>query len=252
MNINQKAVKMLKNNSKKGWQNLKSSDSSTISSCTMVTPAFSKDYPDYAYVPYNPSWGRTDSCCKNKETNEKNCPENEAFVPSSTFLSPDGQRWISEKNYIEYVSGMRIVYQCSDGTVAHSYQEFKDWECELAYHPHNPIYPTYPECNSTLSSIGYLELVTDGTIWRSQAMLEEYIHWQQDKTSGMENGVYVGNYGTASSFVEYSSLYNAAYYSNAGLKRDEQFYGAYGLLYSNAEQAQKSIDKLNSFQKVKK
>lgn len=173
-------------------------------------------------------------------------------LPVTIFMSPDGQRWVNEKSYADYASNMRIVYQCSDDTIAHSYQGFKDWECELAYHPNNPVYLTYSECDSSLSSIGYLELESDGTIWRSQAMLEEYIHWQQNPEYGMNDGIYVGSYGTANNFVDYSSLYNVAYYANAGLKREEQFYGAYGFLYSNSEQALKSIDKLNSFQKVKK
>ncbi len=173
-------------------------------------------------------------------------------LPVTVFMSPDGQKWVSERSYSEYASNMRIVYQCSDDSVAHSYQEFKDWECELAYHPHNPIYPSYPECDNTLASIGYLELGSDGTIWRSQAILEEYIHWQRNPEYGMKDGMYVGSYGTANNFVEYTNLYNAAYYTNAGLKREEQFYGAHGLLYSSSDLALKSIDKLNSFQKVKK
>lgn len=174
-----------------------------------------------------------------------------AELPVTLFMAPEGQQWVDEKNYIHYVSNMRNVYQCSDGTVAHSYQEFKDWECELAYHPNTPSYTSYPECHETLTSIGYLTC-EDGTIWRSQKMLEEYLSWKDNKESGIKDGMYVGTYGVAPTFVDYASLYNAAYYSNAGLIRQDQFYGAYNFLYSNPNQANKSIDKLNSFQKVKK
>lgn len=306
MNINRQAVSKLTKNTR-----------NTSVACTIVMPAFSRQYPDYAYVPYNKNWGNretvqklsvhllpsghgifskenagqkllealyhslgeskvknskysnitfsflskngelfidtnTFSFFKKKNISLESLEEITVSLPVTVFLSLDGQNWVNEKSYMEYAMGMRITYQCSDDTVAHSYQEFKDWECELAYRPHNPIYPTYEECENTLSSIGYLELSADGTIWRSQTILEEYVHWQQDENYGMEDGVYVGRYGTASNFIEYTSLYNVAYYSNAGLKRTEQFYGAHGFLYATSEKALESIDKLNSFQKVKK
>ncbi len=175
----------------------------------------------------------------------------DAYLKVKIFMSPEGQQWVDEKNYSEYASGQWMVYQCSDGSLAHSYEEYKAIERELAYRPHHPNYPTYPECTSTLEDIGYLELGSDGTVWRDQTMLEEYLAWRQDPTVRMKDGVYYGVYGTAINFETYASIYNAGYFINAGLRRQEQFYGAHGFLYSSAEKAALSIDLQNGYQKVK-
>lgn len=315
MKINRQAVTNLQGN----HQKIVTKDSQMfVDVPELFSETFStEEYPAYAYVPYNRSWGCVETIhevpiklmnnglgviCKEKANPElltaiyrclgegkvKNSKysiivfrvesregmyfidetsfsfykkklsiltplkETVAQLPVTLFMAPEGQQWVAERNYIQYADNMRTVYQCSDGSVAHSYQEFKDWECELAYHPHAPVYPKYPECQETLSSIEYQESSEDGTIWRSQEMLEEYLSWKKDKNNGMKDGVYVGRYGMASNFIEYASIHNAAYYSNLGLDRQEQFYGAYNFLYSSSNQAMKSIDKLNSFQKVKK
>ncbi len=174
----------------------------------------------------------------------------DAYLPVKVFMAPDGQQWVDERNYRIYALAKNIVYQCSDGTLAHSYQEFKDWECELAYRPSKPNYPVYPECKKTLMEIGYLE-ATDGSIWKNQTILEEYLNWQENKNYGVKDGVYFGAYGIASSFEEYVRLYNISYYVTSGLSREEQFYGAHGFLYVSREKAYLSIDKLNGYQKIK-
>ena len=71
--------------------------------------------------------------------------------------------------------------------------------------------------------------------------------WKENKNYGMKDGLYVGMYGTCSSFEDYARFYNAAYYVNAGLSRGSQFCGAYGFLYSTEESAFISIDKLNGY-----
>ena len=174
----------------------------------------------------------------------------DAYLPVTVFMAPDGQQWVDERNYIVYASNQNAVYQCSDGTLANSYDKFKDWECELAYHPRNPLCPTYSDSQETLETIGYLEC-SDGTIWRDSTLLGEYLEWKENKNYGMKDGLYVGMYGTCSSFEDYARFYNAAYYVNAGLSRGSQFCGAYGFLYSTEESAFISIDKLNGYQKVK-
>ncbi len=175
----------------------------------------------------------------------------EAYLPVKVFMAPDGQQWVNEKNYIAYAKDKNIVYQCSDGSLSHSYQEFRDWECELAYRPSKPNYPVYPECKKKLTEIGYLEALPDGSIWKDQTMLEEYLKWRENKNYGVKDGVFFGSYGIASSFEDYVRLYNISYYVTTGLRREEQFYGAHGFLYASREQAHLSIDKLNGYQKVK-
>lgn len=172
------------------------------------------------------------------------------YLPVKVFMAPDNQQWIDEKSYIAYVSDKKIIYQCSDGSLAHSYQEYKDWECEMAYHPNKPIYPAYSECNKSLSEMDYLES-SDGTIWKDQAILDEYLNWKQNRNFGIKDGIYFGTYGVVSSFEDYVRLYNVSYYVNEGLKREEQFYGVNGFLYSNREKALLSIDKMNGYQKKK-
>ena len=105
--------------------------------------------------------------------------------------------------------------------------------------------------SGTLTEIGYLEALPDGSIWKDQTMLEEYLKWRENKNYGVKDGVFFGSYGIASSFEDYVRLYNISYYVTTGLRREEQFYGAHGFLYASREQAHLSIDKLNGYQKVK-
>ena len=172
-----------------------------------------------------------------------------ATLRVNVFMSPEGQIWVDEDTYRDYADDNLIIYQCSDGTLAHSYEEYRDWEAELAYHPHGPNYPFYPECAKTLAEVGYTELGSNGTVWRDQAMLEEYLTWREFPTARMKDGLYMGNLGTAISFEEYARIYNAGYFVGSGVKKSELYYGAYGFLYSSPEKAMASMDALNSYQK---
>lgn len=173
-----------------------------------------------------------------------------ATLAVTVFMSPEGQLWIDEQNYMDYAKENSIIYQCSDGTLAHSYEEYRDWEAELAYRPNHPNYPSYPNCQSTLAEVGYTELGSNGTVWRDKVMLEEYLTWREFPNARMKDGVYVGVYGTAASFEEYAKIYNVGYFVSAGVKRSELYYGAYGFLYSSPEYAIASIEALNSYQKA--
>ena len=63
-----------------------------------------------------------------------------AFLKVSTFISPDGQSWIDEKKYEEYIKDMEAIFECSDGSLTTCYADFKAWEKELALRPNNPNY----------------------------------------------------------------------------------------------------------------
>ncbi len=174
------------------------------------------------------------------------------YLPVTIFISPDNQHWVNEASYAEYAKEARNVYECSDGSLVFSYQAFKNRERELAYHPGKPDMTPTPTTNRPLSRFIYTELGSDGTIWKNQTLLEEYLHWRQDHNYGVKDGVYVGVYGTAANFEEYMKIYNVSYFISEGLKRSEQYYGAYGFLYSSASKAQASIEALNSYQKTLK
>ncbi len=168
-----------------------------------------------------------------------------AYLPVTVFMAPEGQQWISEEAYRSYAEQHKVIYECNDGTLVFSYQDFKDYE--RTHRPKKPAeYPLPPE------GLSYLVLSSDGTIWRDQTILEEYLHWQIDANYRMQNGVYVGAYGAATSFEEYVRIYNNLYLVKHGLSSEEQFYGAHGFLYMNAEKAKQSLETLENFQKVKK
>lgn len=176
-----------------------------------------------------------------KDKTEEGTPKMaELSVP--IFISPEGQKWAQEINYREYADSQEAVYECSDGSFVSSYQQFRDWEKELAYHLENPEPLSYQESQKTLSSIGYLEFSNDGTIWRNQILLGEYLHWLEDKDYGFKDGFYVGFYGICSSFEEYVRINNSAYFVNEGLRREEQFLGANGFLYSSSRKAHQSLE----------
>ncbi len=180
---------------------------------------------EYAYVAYDKNWGY----------HEK----------EDSFTAPDGQSWADESHYQAYAAFMNIVYECSDGSLANSYLEFKDWERMLAYHPNEPVCKTYAGNEKNLSELYHLEHSVDGTIWRDETLLEEFLQWKKNHA---QMGVYTGHYGIASNFPEYAKIYNAAYFVNQGLMRPCQFVGAYGFFYSTPEQAKHSLEMKDTFQ----
>jgi hypothetical protein len=184
---------------------------------------------------------------KRNISNLGNLSNKSVFLPCKVFMSPEGQQWVDEANYIEYVKDKIIMYECSDGTLVNSYNSFKNWERELAKNPNNPTIPTNQ--NVALSQIVHYELDSDGTIWKDMAILEEYIAWKYDNNHNFKDGVYTGVNGTAKSFKEYAKKFNTPYFINSGLKKTEQYYGLNDFLFATEEQANKSFE--IGYQKVK-
>lgn len=171
------------------------------------------------------------------------------FLPAKIFMSPEGQQWVDEANYIAYVQDKVIVYECSNGTLVNSYDQFKNREKEIARNQNRPNNQNDKNQNVFLDQIAYCWVESDGTIWRDMDITNEYIAWKNDKNYNYKDGIYYGVYGTASSFIEYAKCYNVSYFINSGLKYSEQYYGANGFLYETAAEANKSLDK--GYQKTK-
>ena len=144
------------------------------------------------------------------------------FLKVSTFISPDGQSWIDEKKYEEYIKNMDVIFECSDGSLTTCYTDFKLWEKELALRPNNPNYSVLPY-DASLVDIEHCIVESDGTIWRDASILEEYLAWRSDHNHNYKDGYYCGIYGIANSFKEYAKKYNASYFAVNKLKRKELY-----------------------------
>lgn len=214
---------------------------------------------DYKYVTFNINYEKSNDSYvidinsfeiyKRNISNLGTLKNKDIFLPAKIFMSPEGQQWVDEANYITYVNDKVIVYECSNGSLVNSYDQFKTKENELAKKPNKPSTPNNQNQNISLNQIAYYELESDGTIWKDTIILEEYLSWKSDKNYNYKNGAYNGAYGTATTFVEYAKCYNLPYFINSGLKYSEQYYGANGFLYGSSEQANKSLE--TGYQKIK-
>lgn len=173
------------------------------------------------------------------------------FLEMENFISPDDQMWVSEDSYKRYATSGSFIYECSDGTLTTSYDDFKKWEMELAVRPNNPNYSVLPYTTS-LDEVGHLISSTDGTIWRDGNLLNEYMSWRRDHNHNYENGYYHGEYGIANSFAEYMKINNASYFAQHRVKRSEQHMDKnHGLLFISKEAQQKYKSTTKQVQKIK-
>ena len=171
------------------------------------------------------------------------------FLKIATFISPDGQVWIDESNYEQYINEMNVIFECSDGSLTKTYSDFKVWEKELLLRPNNPNYDILPY-QTSLIDIAHQEVASDGTIWRDANILQEYLAWRSNPNHNYQEGYYCGCYGVANSFKEYAKGYNASYFLINDLRREECHYDStYGLLFSSKKAADDYIERLKSFQK---
>lgn len=155
----------------------------------------------------------------------------EVHIKGDLFMSPEGQQWVDEHNYMEYVEDKHITYQCSDGTHKYSYIDFKDREIFLGnYHSTNT------EQKKSIMEISHIEREKDGTIWRNETLLKEYINWLKDPSYNYIDGCYYGTYGTYISFEAYMTDNNIKYFQDQGLKRSEQFINDEGFLIFISEE----------------
>ena len=174
------------------------------------------------------------------------------ILRSKVFVSPDNQTWVDEQNYKDYIKNQRVIFECSDGVLVNSYDSFVAWETELAKRANNENSTIIddPNQNKQLNEIAHV-VAFDGTIWQNQTLMNEYIRWCADKNYNYRDGVYYGVYGNFVSFEDYMRYFNIGYFINNGLKASEQYYGAYGMLYSTSAQARASFERLPGYQKVK-
>ena len=173
------------------------------------------------------------------------------FLEIENFISPDDQMWVSEEAYMEYATGGSFIYECSDGTLTTSYDDFKKWETELTINPNEPNYSSLPYI-TPLSEVEHLIALSDGTVWRDANLLHEYLAWKRDRNHNYENGYYCGTYGIANSFAEYIKINNASYFAQQGIKRSEQHMDKNrGLLFVSKEAQQKYKSTTKQVQKVK-
>lgn len=173
------------------------------------------------------------------------------FLEIENFISPDDQMWVSEEAYKRYVADGNFIYECSDGTLATSYDDFKKWETELTINPNNPNYSILPYVTS-ISDVEHLVAESDGTVWKNINLLHEYLAWKKDHNHNYEDGYYHGTYGIANSFAEYMKINNASYFAQLGVKRSEQHMDKNrGLLFISKEAQQKYQSTTKQVQKIK-
>lgn len=172
------------------------------------------------------------------------------FLEIDVFIAPDEQRWISESVYRNYASHGNFVYECSDGTLTTSYDDFKAWETELTVNPNNPNFSVLPY-DKSLSDIEHV-IESDGTVWRNNKLLKEYLAWKKNHNNNYISSYYCGIYGMANSFAEYIKLYNASYFAQLGLKRSEQHMDiSRGLMFASKEEQLKYKSVTKQAQKIK-
>lgn len=177
-------------------------------------------------------------------------PTSDVSLETPVFISPNGQPWIDEMKYKEYAETNKyVIYECSDGSLTKSYEDFKTWEKELALRPNNPNFSVLPY-GTTLEDIDHYEVASDGTIWRNATILQEYLAWRKDHNHNYKDGYYCGHYGMANSFREYAQRFNASYFIVKDLRREEQYLDpTYSFLFSSQAAADEYVKRLKSFQK---